>query len=75
MSDGAVVANPINLGSKSDQVVLELYGTGIQAAGTSNVQVTVGGTNVPVQYAGKSSFTGEDQVNIILRTRSPVREM
>lgn len=66
VSGGAVVANPINLGSASDQVYLELYGTGIQAAGTSNVQVTVGGTSVPVQYAGKSSFTGEDQVNILL---------
>jgi uncharacterized protein (TIGR03437 family) len=65
-SAGAVVANPINLGLASDQVYLELYGTGIQAAGTSNVQVTVGGTSVPVQYAGKSTFTGEDQVNIIL---------
>jgi uncharacterized protein (TIGR03437 family) len=65
-SAGAVVANPINLGSASDQVYLELYGTGIQAAGTSNVQVTVGGTSVPVQYAGKSSFEGEDQVNILL---------
>lgn len=65
-SAGAVVANPINLGSASDQVYLELYGTGIEAAGTSNVQVTVGGTSVPVQYAGKSSFEGEDQVNILL---------
>ncbi len=66
VSGNAVVANPINLGSASDQVYLELYGTGIQAAGTSNVHVTVGGTSVPVQYAGKSSFTGEDQVNILL---------
>jgi uncharacterized protein (TIGR03437 family) len=66
VSGGAVVANPINLGSSSDQVYLELYGTGIEAAGTSNVQVTVGGTRVPVQYAGKSSFTGEDQLNIML---------
>jgi uncharacterized protein (TIGR03437 family) len=65
-SAGAVVANSISLGSASDQVVLELYGTGIQAAGTSNVQVTVGGTKVPVEYAGKSSFEGEDQVNILL---------
>ena len=65
-SAGAVVANPLNLGSASDQVYLELYGTGIQAAGTSNVQVTVAGTSVPVQYAGKSTFTGEDQVNILL---------
>jgi len=66
VSGVAVIANPINLGSASDQVVLELYGTGIQAAGTSNVQVTVGGTGVPVEYAGTSSFEGEDQVNILL---------
>jgi uncharacterized protein (TIGR03437 family) len=66
VSGGAVVANPINLGAASDQVYLELYGTGIQAAGTSKVEVTVGGTKVPVQYAGKSSFEGEDQVNILL---------
>jgi uncharacterized protein (TIGR03437 family) len=66
VSGGAVVANPINLGSASDQVYLELYGTGIQAAGTSNVEVTVGGMKVPVEYAGKSTFEGEDQVNILL---------
>jgi uncharacterized protein (TIGR03437 family) len=66
VSGGTIVANPNNLGSVSDQVYLELYGTGIQAAGTSNVEVTVGGKKVPVEYAGKSTFEGEDQVNILL---------
>ncbi len=59
VSAGAVVANPISLGSASDQVYLTLYGTGLQAAGTSGVQVTIAGTNAPVQYAGpQGGFAG-----------------
>ncbi len=66
-SGGAVVANPIDLGSASDQIYLTLYGTGLQAAGTSGVKVTIAGTNAPVQYAGpQGSFAGLDQVNVLL---------
>jgi uncharacterized protein (TIGR03437 family) len=67
VSSSAVVANPINLGSASDTLYLTLYGTGLRAAGTSGVQVTVGGTNAPVQFAGaQGGFAGLDQVNVIL---------
>lgn len=49
-------------------VFLSLYGTGIRgAAGT--VSVSVGGTVVPVMYAGpQGSFAGLDQINVRLPT-------
>jgi uncharacterized protein (TIGR03437 family) len=65
-SAGAVVANPIDMGSSTDQVYLLLYGTGLQAAGTGGVTVSVGGINATVAYAGPSTFPGEDQVNVLL---------
>jgi len=62
-STGVVVPLPINLGPPSEQVYLELYGTGIRNA--TNVSVTVGGLGVPVTYSGAApGFAGEDQVNI-----------
>jgi uncharacterized protein (TIGR03437 family) len=58
-----VVPLPISLGSASEQVYLELFGTGIRYA--KIVSVTVGRVNVPVLYAGPApGFAGEDQVNI-----------
>jgi uncharacterized protein (TIGR03437 family) len=58
-----VVPLPISLGPSSEQVYLEMYGTGIRHA--KNVTVTVGGVNVPVLYsAAAPGFAGEDQVNI-----------
>jgi uncharacterized protein (TIGR03437 family) len=64
---GLFAANPINMGAAADQVYLTLYGTGLQAAGTSGVTVTVNGVNAPVQYAGPQlSFPGLDQVNVLL---------
>jgi uncharacterized protein (TIGR03437 family) len=67
VSGGAVVATPVSLGSSTDQAYLFLFGTGIQAAGTSAVTVTVGGTSVPVKYAGtQGSFAGLDQANVVL---------
>jgi uncharacterized protein (TIGR03437 family) len=65
-SSGAVVAQPINMGSSSDQVYLLLYGTGLQAAGAGGVTLNVGAIGVTVAYAGPSTFPGEDQVNAIL---------
>jgi hypothetical protein len=38
-----VVAQPIDVGSSTDQLYLLLYGTGLQAAGASGVTVSVGG--------------------------------
>jgi uncharacterized protein (TIGR03437 family) len=66
-SSGSFFASPINMGAATDQVYLVLYGTGLQAAGTSGVTVTVGGINAPVLYAGsQGAFTGVDQVNVQL---------
>jgi uncharacterized protein (TIGR03437 family) len=47
---------------------LTLYGTGFRnRSSLANVQVTVNGVSVPVQYAGaQPSFPGLDQVNISL---------
>jgi uncharacterized protein (TIGR03437 family) len=64
---GAIVTNPISLGSASDQAYLFLFGTGLRAAGTGGVKVSVDGTNVTVQYAGpQGGFIGLDQVNVLL---------
>jgi uncharacterized protein (TIGR03437 family) len=66
-STGAIVANPISVGGATDQAYLILFGTGLQAAGTSGVTVTVGGVGCVVAYAGvQGSFTGLDQVNVLL---------
>lgn len=66
-SAGAVVANPVSLGSSTDQAYLFLFGTGLAAAGTAGVTVSIGGTNAPVTYAGsQGGFAGLDQVNVQL---------
>ncbi len=65
-SFGSFSASPISMGAAADQVYLVLYGTGIAAAGTSGVTVTVGGVNAPVLYAGSGGFAGVDQVNVQL---------
>jgi uncharacterized protein (TIGR03437 family) len=63
---GLISANPINLGSSTDQAYLILYGTGFDTVGTSNVMATVNGVNAPVLYAGPGGSAGLDQVNILL---------
>jgi uncharacterized protein (TIGR03437 family) len=66
-SSGVIEANPINLGSDSDQVYLILFGTGFRAAGTNGVNVTIGGVSATVDYAGmQGSFDGLDQVNVLV---------
>jgi len=61
--DGSrVVAHPIDLGPQTDQVFLELFGTG--SRGGKVVTATIGGLSVPVTYAGVSGYAGEDQINI-----------
>jgi uncharacterized protein (TIGR03437 family) len=66
-SAGALVANPISLGSGTSQAYLVLYGTGFEAAGTAGVTVTVGGVAASVAYAGpQGTFTGLDQANVLL---------
>jgi uncharacterized protein (TIGR03437 family) len=64
-ADGTVAANPINLGSATDKVYLELYGTGLQSAGVANIDVTVAGVDAPILYSGpQGTYEGLDQVNI-----------
>jgi uncharacterized protein (TIGR03437 family) len=63
IASGSVIPLPIDLGPSTEQVYLEMYGTGIRGAHT--VVVTVGGLGVAVLYAGPApGFAGEDQVNI-----------
>jgi len=60
---GSVVPLPISLGPATEQVYLEMYGTGIRNA--SSVTAAVGGVGVPVLYSGAApGFAGLDQVNI-----------
>ena len=60
---GGVIPFPIDLGPSTEQVYLEMYGTGIRNA--KSVAAKVGGLSVPVLYAGAApGFAGEDQVNI-----------
>ena len=63
IASGNVVPLPISLGSSTEQVYLEMYGTGIRNA--NSVTATVGSLSVPVLFAGAApGFAGEDQVNI-----------
>lgn len=62
------VPAPIDLGTATDQVFLVLFGTGARfRSALSNVTATIGGTTVPVQFAGpQGDFVGLDQINILL---------
>ena len=63
LASGNVIALPVSLGPSTEQVYLELYGTGFRNA--KNFTATVGGLSVPVLGAAATSqFVGEDQVNI-----------
>jgi uncharacterized protein (TIGR03437 family) len=65
---GRYVLRLIDLGPSTDQVFLQLYGTGIRLR-TSQLAVvaTIGGVDAPVLYAGaQGDFAGLDQVNLRL---------
>jgi uncharacterized protein (TIGR03437 family) len=66
-SASGCVATPIQLGANAN-VYLILYGTGIRnRSSLTNVTAYIGGTSVPVLYAGpQSSYAGLDQVNLEL---------
>jgi uncharacterized protein (TIGR03437 family) len=67
VADGAVVPNPINLGSSTDQNILLLFGTGFRNAASGSVSVTFNGVPGVVQYAGaQGTFLGLDQANIVI---------
>jgi uncharacterized protein (TIGR03437 family) len=60
------VAVPINLGPSTDRVFLLLFGTGVRGVqALADVEVEVGGSNVPVTFAGaQGDLVGLDQLNI-----------
>lgn len=59
------VAVPVSLGAETDRVFLILFGTGIAGTTLTNVAAEVGGTTVPVTYAGaQGGLVGLDQVNL-----------
>ena len=63
---GSCTATPIDLGVASDQVVLELFGTGIRGH-SGTVASKIGSETLPVAYAGPQGvYVGLDQVNILL---------
>jgi len=63
VASGNVIALPVSLGPATEQVYLEIYGTGFRNA--KNFTATVGGLSVPVLGAAATAqFVGEDQVNI-----------
>jgi len=66
VSGGQLIPNPISI-HLGTPCFLKCSGTGLRAAGTANVSVTVGTTNVDVSYAGaQGTYQGEDQVNVAL---------
>jgi uncharacterized protein (TIGR03437 family) len=63
LASGNVIALPVSLGPSTEQVYLEIYGTGFRNA--KSFTATVGGLSVPVLGAAATAqFVGEDQVNI-----------
>ncbi len=62
------VALPIDLGPVTDQVFLNLFGTGLRARSSlAAVNCSIGGANADVSYAGaQSAFIGLDQVNVLI---------
>jgi uncharacterized protein (TIGR03437 family) len=65
-STGGCTAKPIDLGPATDQVILELFGTGIRGY-RSGVTATIGGQAADVLAAvAQGQFAGLDQVNVRL---------
>ncbi len=65
---GKILAVPIDLSSATDQVYLNLFGTGIRKVSSSSaVTATIGGVPATVAYAGAQGFfIGLDQLNILI---------
>lgn len=63
---GQIVAIPIDLGPESDQVFLNLFGTGIRfRSSLSAVTAQIGSTNAEVTFAdAQGQFIGLDQINV-----------
>lgn len=58
----------VDLGATDDQVILQLFGTGLRhASSSSNVSATIGGQNATVLYSGaQGTYAGLDQVNVAI---------
>jgi uncharacterized protein (TIGR03437 family) len=67
-AQGKIVAVPIDLGATTDQVFLNLFGTGIRhRSSLAAVKATIGGVNAQVLYADDQNyFSGVDQVNVLI---------
>jgi hypothetical protein len=66
-SSGAIVANPIAVGTGGGNTYLVLFGTGIAGGGTALTSVTINGLPGIVIYAGSAGAgSGVDQVNVLL---------
>ncbi len=65
MGTGSCVTVPIALGVDTP-IYVSFFGTGIRNfSSISNVSVTIGGVNAPIQYAGPQGvYPGLDQVNV-----------
>jgi uncharacterized protein (TIGR03437 family) len=64
--NGALVAVPLNLAA-CKETVLELWTTGLDEVDPSTVQVTIGGSDATLLYAGPQGvFPGVDQVNVVI---------
>jgi uncharacterized protein (TIGR03437 family) len=70
------VGLPVNLNT-SDQMFLQLYGTGLRKrSALTNVTATIGGVTVSVLYAGsQNGYEGLDQVNLTLPRNLPGGEL
>ena len=56
---------PIDLGAATDQVFLELYGTGIRGYKTG-IAATIGGKAATAAFAVQPQYPGMDQVNLLI---------
>jgi uncharacterized protein (TIGR03437 family) len=67
-TSGSCAPTAIDLGSPTDQVILELFGTGIRGANSAAaVQVQIGGVDSVVEAAvPQGQYAGLDQVNVLL---------
>ena len=66
-STNQVVPNPISLDPQTNQVYLQLYGTGLRHATSGGVTVRVGALTLTPQFVGAQGVDpGLDQVNILL---------
>ncbi len=64
---GSCVPTAIDFGAETDQIYISLYGTGFRSGSRDTVQVSIGGTPVPVEYVGPQPDTpGLDQLNVKL---------